>query len=233
MTSKFDLNRRQFIGGTLGVSALPLISKPVFAQAKTKLQFQCFGGAYEEILRQDIIPEFEAAHNIEVVFTVEDDVQMLPKLIAARDRPVYDVVTLDNPIAFQGKDLWLDNMTSKMPNAKDVYSSSLPPETAVPLYCRNAARRQRDRPQARDRGHQELEEIQGLQERVGRSKPVPAAGGRRRIVLQSPWPTTDRLRPQSWPGNAEGRSMGPADRLPDSKDLPKRRRRYRLGKQRA
>ncbi|MET4806125.1 extracellular solute-binding protein [Limibacillus sp. MBR-115] len=130
MTSKFDLNRRQFIGGTLGVSALPLISKPVFAQAKTKLQFQCFGGAYEEILRQDIIPEFEAAHNIEVVFTVEDDVQMLPKLIAARDRPVYDVVTLDNPIAFQGKDLWLDNMTSKMPNAKDVYSSSLPPETA-------------------------------------------------------------------------------------------------------
>ncbi|MBB3064329.1 extracellular solute-binding protein [Limibacillus halophilus] len=130
MTSKFDLNRRQFIGGTLGVSALPLISKPVFAQAKTKLQFQCFGGAYEEILRQDIIPEFEAANNIEVVFTVEDDVQMLPKLIAARDRPVYDVVTLDNPIAFQGKDLWLDNMTSKMPNAKDVYSSSLPPETA-------------------------------------------------------------------------------------------------------
>jgi len=130
MPYTFDFNRRTFLSGALGATAMPLLSSPAIAQAKSKLQFQCFGGAYEKILREEIIPDFEAKYNIEVVFTVEDDVQMLPKLIVARNRPVYDVVTLDNPIAFQGKDLWMEDQTSKMPNAKDVYASSLPPQTA-------------------------------------------------------------------------------------------------------
>lgn len=130
MPNTFKVNRRTFVTGALGASALPLLSAPAIAQAKSKLQFQCFGGAYEEILRQEVIPEFEEKHNIEVVFTVEDDVQMLPKMMIARNRPVYDVVTLDNPIAFQGQDLWMEDLTSQMPNAKDVYASSLPPQTA-------------------------------------------------------------------------------------------------------
>lgn len=130
MSDTFNLNRRQLLGGAIGASLLPGLAAPAIAQARSQLKYQCFGGAYEQILREDIIPAFEREHNIEVIFTVEDDVQMLPRLIAARDRNVYDVVTLDNPIAFAGEDLWMPDMTANMPNAADVYRTSLPPVTA-------------------------------------------------------------------------------------------------------
>jgi putative spermidine/putrescine transport system substrate-binding protein len=107
-----------------------VLAMPAIAQVKSKLSFQCFGGAYEKILREEIIPKFEEENNIEVIFTVEDDVQMLPRLIAAQERHVYDVVTLDNPIAFAGQHLWLSDQTAKMQNAADVYHTSLPPVTA-------------------------------------------------------------------------------------------------------
>jgi putative spermidine/putrescine transport system substrate-binding protein len=55
---------------------------------------------------------------------------MLPKLRAARGRPIYDVVTLDNPIAIAGMDLWAPDQSAKMSNIPAIYKSSKPPATA-------------------------------------------------------------------------------------------------------
>jgi putative spermidine/putrescine transport system substrate-binding protein len=130
MKRKFQLNRRQFIGSALVAGALPVLSAPSIAQTRSTLRLQSLGGAYEKILREQIIPNFEKEHNISVVYTVEDDVAMLPRLIAARGRSIYDVVTLDNPIAFAGTDLWAPDQTANLPNAANVYTSSRPPATA-------------------------------------------------------------------------------------------------------
>jgi len=130
MTGTFKLNRRQFVGGALAAGALPALSAPSIAQTRATLKLQSLGGAYEKILREHVIPSFEKEHNIEVVYTVEDDVAMLPRLIAARGRNIYDVVTCDNPIAFAGAELWAPDQTANLPNAADVYTSSRPPATA-------------------------------------------------------------------------------------------------------
>ncbi|MDR0808721.1 MAG: substrate-binding domain-containing protein [Gemmobacter sp.] len=130
MSRPLNLNRRHFLASTMAVGAMPMLGSPLVAQSRPQLQLQSLGGAYEKILRETAIPAFEAAHNIEVVFTVEDDVAMLPRLIAARGRPVYDVVTCDNPVAFAGAELWAEDQTANLPNAADVYASSRPPVTA-------------------------------------------------------------------------------------------------------
>lgn len=130
MNEKFSLNRRQFLGATLATGALPILSTPALAQARPQLKLQSLGGAYEKILREQVIPNFQKETGFDVVYTVEDDVAMLPKLIAARGRNIYDVVTLDNPTAFAAPDLWAPDMSAKMPNAADVYATSKPPATA-------------------------------------------------------------------------------------------------------
>lgn len=130
MKKKFQPNRRQLIGGAFAAGALSALSAPAIAQTRTTLKLQSLGGAYEKILREKIIPDFEKEHNIEVIYTVEDDVAMLPRLIAARGRNIYDVVTLDNPIAFAGAELWAPDQTANLSNAADVYASSRPPATA-------------------------------------------------------------------------------------------------------
>ena len=69
---------------------------------------QTLGGAIEKIMRDEIVPAFQKEHDIDVTLVIEDDMTILPKLRAARNRPPYDVCTCDNPIAILGAegDLW-------------------------------------------------------------------------------------------------------------------------------
>lgn len=130
MVKTRNVTRRQLLIGSVGLAAsVSTLQTPALAQAKPKLKLQSLGGAYEKTLRERVIPIFEAEHGIEVVYTVEDDVAMLPRLIAARGRYIYDVVTCDNPIAIAGANLWAADQTANIMNAADVYPTSKPPKT--------------------------------------------------------------------------------------------------------
>lgn len=130
------LNRRSFLksvavaGAAAGTaSQFPM---PAIAQDKSVVRLQSFGGAFEEILRGTVIPQFESEHPFKVEFTVEDDTTLLPKLRASRGTAPYDVVTVDNSIAIVGNslDLWAPDQSANLSNIADVYESCKPPTTA-------------------------------------------------------------------------------------------------------
>lgn len=136
MTKRITISRRGVLGGSLALGATMGAAQsfpmPALGQGRPKLNLQAFGGAYEKILREAVIPEFEKQHGIDVAFTVEDDTTILPKLRASRTRAPYDVVTVDNSIAIAGAalDLWAPDQSAKMSNIQHIYKSSKPPATA-------------------------------------------------------------------------------------------------------
>src|SRR5262245_16129764 len=125
MTSQANLRRRQIL--VAGAAAAVAPAFPAFGQARRTLTVQTIGGAIEKILREDVIPEFQKQHNIDVTLVIEDDVTILPKLRASRSRPPFDVCTCDNPIAILGKegDLWAPDQNAKLANASAIYKSCM------------------------------------------------------------------------------------------------------------
>jgi putative spermidine/putrescine transport system substrate-binding protein len=132
MTKELSITRRGLIGGAVAAGALSGISMPAIGQGRSNLSVQGFGGAYEKILRESVIPEFQKLYPFDVTLTVEDDTTLLPKLRIARNRAPYDVCTIDNSIAVGGQALgvWAPDQSAKMKNAPDIYKSSMPPRTA-------------------------------------------------------------------------------------------------------
>lgn len=132
MTSKLRLNRRQALATGAAGLATGLIGAPAIGQARPRVVVQTFGGLFEKTIRENAIADFEKAHNIEVVLSIEDDTTLLPKLRAARTRAPFDVVTVDNNIAILGNEmgLWAPDQSAQMPNAADIYKTSKPPMTA-------------------------------------------------------------------------------------------------------
>uniref|UniRef100_A0A9E7ZNZ7 Extracellular solute-binding protein n=1 Tax=Bosea sp. NBC_00436 TaxID=2969620 RepID=A0A9E7ZNZ7_9HYPH len=132
MTKDLSLTRRGLIGGAAAAGALSGLPMPAIGQGRGKLSVQGFGGAYEKILRESVIPEFQKLYPYDVTLTIEDDTTLLPKLRIARNRAPYDVCTVDNSIAVAGQALgvWAPDQSAKMKNAPDVYKSSMPPKTA-------------------------------------------------------------------------------------------------------
>ena len=45
-----------------------------------------YGGTYEQALRDQVIPKFEADHPFDVTLVVADDTTILPRLMSARGR---------------------------------------------------------------------------------------------------------------------------------------------------
>lgn len=130
MTSEINIPRRRLF--VAGAAAGVMQSFPAIGQGQRSLTVQTIGGAIEKILREDVIPDFQKRHGIDVTLVIEDDITILPKLRVARGRPPYDVCTLDNPIAILGAeaDLWAPDQAAKMSNAGAIYKSCKPPATA-------------------------------------------------------------------------------------------------------
>ncbi len=114
--------------------AAPMLAMPAIARAqeRPRITIQCYGGLFEKTLREAVIPDFTAAHGIDVTLAVEDDVTILPKLRAARGRAPWDVCYCDNDIAVIGQQMgvWAEDQSAQMPNAARVYANCMPPATA-------------------------------------------------------------------------------------------------------
>lgn len=128
MTAKTATRRNVLLSGL----AAPLLAAPAFSQTRPSLRVQCMGGLVEKTIREDIIPEFEKRHGIEVSLIVEDDVTILPKLQVARSRAPYDVCMMDNDKAILGAEagLWAPDPSARLKNLAAIHDSCKPPATA-------------------------------------------------------------------------------------------------------
>ena len=93
-----------------------------------------FGGTYETILREQIIPGFEAAHDANVQLELGIGNNFIPKIIASRANPPFDLIYLNEDEAIFGEaaGLWADIDISRIDNLEDVYDVAKPPQ--LPLY---------------------------------------------------------------------------------------------------
>ncbi len=124
--------RRNLLLAGLAAGVAPALARPAIAQSRPVLRVQSIGGLVEKTIREEVIPGFEKANNVEVQLIVEDDVTILPKLQVARGRAPYDVCMMDNDKAILGREmeLWAPDVSSKLSNLGAIYTSCKPPATA-------------------------------------------------------------------------------------------------------
>jgi putative spermidine/putrescine transport system substrate-binding protein len=126
------MTRRTLLTSATFLAAGPGLVYPAMAQARQPLRVQCLGGLVEKTIRDDVVPAFEKAYPYDVSITVEDDVNILPKLQIARTRAPYDVCMMDNDKAILGSGMgvWAPDHSARLKNIGDVYESCKPPVTA-------------------------------------------------------------------------------------------------------
>lgn len=129
----FAITRRSalgLMGGAAATSLLPAVP----ARAARNFVVATFGGTYEETLRKKIIPGFESAHNTKVSTELGIGNTFMPKIIASRNNPPYDVVYLNEDEAIFGEaaGLWAPVEDKDIPNLADIYPIAKPPQ--LPMY---------------------------------------------------------------------------------------------------
>ena len=109
------------------------LARPAIAQSRQPLTVMAYGGVYETILREKVIPAFEAAHPYAVTLVVADDTLLVPRLVAARGRAPYDVITLNDDAAtlLRANGLLAPDQSDKLPNLAQIYDSMKPPRTVI------------------------------------------------------------------------------------------------------
>lgn len=125
------LNRRDLLAGA-GVLAASMAVRPAFGAEKFVIG--TFGGTYEKILDASVIPGFESANNVQVQKELGWGSKFIPKIIASRKNPPFNLVYIneDEAIFGQGAGLWEDIDTSSTPNVNDIYNVCKP--DVVPMY---------------------------------------------------------------------------------------------------
>jgi putative spermidine/putrescine transport system substrate-binding protein len=112
-----------------GAALASTLARPAIGQGRTKLIVQSYGGIYEQVLRESVIPEFEKQHGYEVTLALDDDPTIMSKLVLARGRAPYDVVSVDNNTAVLADSLglWASDQSVRLSNIGAIYDSCKPP----------------------------------------------------------------------------------------------------------
>jgi putative spermidine/putrescine transport system substrate-binding protein len=127
----YQINRRAFMAGSTALAAGSLM-RPAFAAPSFVVA--TFGGLYSKILDSKVIPPFEAAHKVTVQKELGWGSKFIPKIIASRQNPPYNVVYVNEDEAFFGQaaGLWDAIDEAATPNVKDLYDVCKP--KSVPMY---------------------------------------------------------------------------------------------------
>lgn len=114
------------------LAAAPL-ARPALAQARQPLTVMAYGGVYERILRETVIPRFEAEHPYAVTLVAADDTLLLPRMVSARGRAPYDVITLNDDAAtlLRARGLLAPDQSAALPMLASTYDSMKPPRTVI------------------------------------------------------------------------------------------------------
>ncbi|WP_439499415.1 ABC transporter substrate-binding protein [Bosea sp. (in: a-proteobacteria)] len=81
-----------------------LIAGPALAQQKT-LYVAGYGGSYEQVMRKDVIPAFEAKAGVKIEYVAGNSTDTLAKLQAQKGNQQLDVIILDDGPAYQAVSL--------------------------------------------------------------------------------------------------------------------------------
>ena len=100
----------------IGLQLLPAAS----ARAED-LYVAGYGGSYETILRQQVFPAFEKAHNVHIAYVSGNSSDTLAKLQAQKGHPDLDVAIVDDGPMYQAKQLGFCAKLQPGPNYAQVY----------------------------------------------------------------------------------------------------------------
>lgn len=90
------------------------------AQENT-LYLAAYGGSYETIMRERVLPGFERANNLRVAYVAGNSTDTLARLQAQKDYPDIDVIVVDDGPMYQAKGLGFCATLQPGPNYAQVY----------------------------------------------------------------------------------------------------------------
>lgn len=82
------------------LASTALLAGPALAQQKT-LYVAGYGGSYEQVMRKDVIPAFEAKAGVKIEYVAGNSTDTLAKLQAQKGNQQLDVIILDDGPAYQ------------------------------------------------------------------------------------------------------------------------------------
>lgn len=101
------------------------------AHAETTLYLANVGGSDEQLYRQKIIPAFEKAHNVKIVYVAGNSSDTLAKLQAQKGHEQINVAVMDDGPMYQAIGLGLCGKLDDAPVMKDVYPLARLGPTAI------------------------------------------------------------------------------------------------------
>ena len=91
------------------------------AHAETTLYVANVGGSNEQLYRQKIIPPFEKAHDVKIVYVAGNSSDTLAKLQAQKGHQQINVAVMDDGPMYQAMQLGLCAKVDEAPVMKDLY----------------------------------------------------------------------------------------------------------------
>ncbi|WP_439648298.1 ABC transporter substrate-binding protein [Acuticoccus kalidii] len=99
---------------------IPAAGLSVAAQAQETLTVGSYGGSFETLMKELVIPEFEKSHNVTIEFVPGNSTENLARLVAQRGNQELDVVILDDGPMYQA-----DALGFCAPIADDVINADI------------------------------------------------------------------------------------------------------------
>jgi putative spermidine/putrescine transport system substrate-binding protein len=97
-----------------------MLANPAVAQDKT-LVLGGYGGSFETLMKEHVIPPFEKEHGVRVQFVPGNSTENLARLQAQRENQEMDVVFLDDGPMYQGVALGFCDTIADAPVLEDIY----------------------------------------------------------------------------------------------------------------
>jgi|GEM_PF-3496489 len=127
------LTRRAALVGATGLIGATAFSRGLLAQDATRVTVTSYGGIFEKVMREKVIPRFEKETPYKVNLVVTDEPDIVSKLVIGRGRPAFDAITVNHETAIMLGEagLLMDDQQAKFKNAADIYPNMMPPKAAV------------------------------------------------------------------------------------------------------
>ncbi|MGQ4274074.1 ABC transporter substrate-binding protein [Terrihabitans sp. B22-R8] len=109
--------------GAAALLALGAVAAPAQAQDKV-IYFAGYGGSYEQIMREKVIPNFEKEHGVRVEYMAGNSTDTLARLVAMRSNPQIDVAVMDDGPMYQALALNLCQDLAPAPVYSDLYDTA-------------------------------------------------------------------------------------------------------------
>lgn len=106
-------------GAALGLALLAASALP--AAAQTKMVLAAYGGSFEKMMRENVIPDFEKANNVKLDYISGNSTDNLARMQAQRGRQEIDVAILDDGPMYQAIALGFCAPIAAKQLAEDLY----------------------------------------------------------------------------------------------------------------